>query len=269
MKLCFSTLACPEWTLDQIVHAARENNIGGVDFRGLGAEIDVTKLPAFNEGLSETLNLFRRNDLQMPCLNTSVTLVSPPDRWTAMLEECLRTAELASKTETRFMRIFGGAVPKEMSREEARAMGHRHLRQLTKITLPLRVQILLETHDQWTTSAEVLSMIGEFDSAEVSVLWDLQNPFRRGETPAETVRALGDRIRHVHVKDCLAPPPGETKAVPKFLGEGDVPIVECVKALQSIGYEGWYCLEAEKRWIASTQEPAETIPQFAKFMRQI
>ena len=110
MKLCFSTLACPEWTLDQIVRAAHQNQIGGVDFRGLGSEIDVTKLPAFNEGLPDTLDLFRRHDLRMPCLCTSVTLVSPPDRWTAMLDECARTAELASKTETRYMRIFGNCA---------------------------------------------------------------------------------------------------------------------------------------------------------------
>ena len=269
MKLCFSTLACPEWSLDQIVAAARENQIGGIDFRGIGKEIDITRLPAFNDGLPETLALFRRNDLRIPCLNTSVTLVSPPDRWNAILDECQRTAQLAQKTETRMIRIFGGAVAKEMNRDEARSMAQRHLRQLTKITAPLRVQLLLETHDEWVMADQVLEMIGDFDPAEVGALWDIEHPYRRGESPADTVRKLGARIGHVHVKDSLPPLPGERKARPTLLGQGEIPIVECIKALREIRYDGWFCLEAEKRWIASTPEPEESIPQFSKFMRSL
>src|SRR6476469_2868180 len=105
MKLCFSTLACPECALDQIVKAAGDNQLG-VDFRGIGSEIDITRMPAFNDQLPATLEIFRRNNVTVPCLNTSVTLISPPDRWTAMLDECQRTAQLAKQLDTRLMRIF-------------------------------------------------------------------------------------------------------------------------------------------------------------------
>ena len=47
MRLSFSTLACPEWGLRQIVEAAATHGISGVDFRGLGPEIDITRLPQF------------------------------------------------------------------------------------------------------------------------------------------------------------------------------------------------------------------------------
>ena len=268
MKLCFSTLACPEWSLDQITKAARDNQLG-VDFRGIGSEIDITRMPAFNDQLPATLEMFRRNNVKVPCLNTSVTLISPPDRWTAMLDECQRTAQLAKQLDTRRMRIFGGAVPKEIDRAEARSMAHRHLRQLTKITSPLNVQLALETHDEWIIADEVLQLIDGCEPAEVGVLWDIEHPHRRGEAPAETVRKLGARIRHVHIKDSFPALPGERKARPTLLGEGEVPIVECVRALRAIEYDGWYCLEAEKRWIASTPEPEESIPQFAAYMRRI
>ena len=268
MKLCFSTLACPDWSLDQIVQCARDNQLG-VDFRGIGPDIDITRTPAFNEGLPPTLELFRRNNVVLPCLNTSVTLISPPDRWTAMLDECQRTAQLASKTDTHLMRIFGGAVPKGMDRGEARSMAHRHLRQLAQITIPNGVQLALETHDEWIIADEVLQLIDTCEPHEVGALWDIEHPHRRGEEPEQTVQKLGDRILHVHIKDSFPPVPGERKARPTLLGEGEVPIVESVKQLRAIGYAGWYCLEAEKRWIASTPEPEESIPQFARYMRTL
>ncbi len=70
-------LSCPAWDLPRIIDAAVANKIGGIDFRGLGAEIDITRLPEFDVRLDETMNTLRRRGLSMPCLNTSVTLVSP------------------------------------------------------------------------------------------------------------------------------------------------------------------------------------------------
>src|SRR5262245_18248660 len=128
MKLCFSTLGCPAWTLQQMVECASANGIGGIDFRGLQDEIDVTKLPLFNEFIDETLAMLRSNGLQMPCLNTSVTLLAPAGRWNDMLAECQRTASLAERSGTRFFRIFGGAPAAELAYGEARALARRRLR---------------------------------------------------------------------------------------------------------------------------------------------
>src|SRR5437899_1575589 len=90
MKLCFSTLVCPLWSLDQMIAAATSAGVGGIDFRGIREEIDITKLSDFNDRLDETLALLRASELALPCLNTSVTLVAPADRWAQMLDECQR-----------------------------------------------------------------------------------------------------------------------------------------------------------------------------------
>src|SRR5438067_2398501 len=101
MKLCFSTLVCPAWSLEQIVAAAPPAGIEGIDFRGLGEEIDITKLAAFDEHLDATLKLLGWHGLSMPCLCLSVTLISPaPQRWQQMLEEFHRAAQLAAKTKS-------------------------------------------------------------------------------------------------------------------------------------------------------------------------
>src|SRR5450432_599016 len=162
MKLCISTLVCPQWTLAQIVEAANANGIEGIDFRGLGAEIDITKLAAFNDEIENTLKIFRENRLAIPCLNTSVTLVTrAAERWQMMLEEMQRTARLAKKTQTRFVRVFGGAVVSGLSREEALQLAQRGLRQLVKICGPSGCLPLVEMHDEWAKSQRMLELVHE------------------------------------------------------------------------------------------------------------
>lgn len=265
MRLTISTLCCPNWTLAQIVAACHENGISGIDFRGIGEQIDITQLPAFNAELDATLATLHTFGLSVPCLNTSVTLVTPaPDRWQMMLDECQRYATLAARTQTRFLRVFGGSVPKGLSRDEARSLAQRHLRQLVKLCRPHDCRPLLETHDAWATSDEVLELLHEFSPDEVGVIWDIEHPYRRGEQPEETADRLGKYIRHTHWKDSFRTP---DRYDAKLLGQGDLPIDRCIAALKSIKYDAWLCLETEKRWHATAPDPEQSIPQFAEYMR--
>lgn len=252
--------------MPRIIEAAVANQITGIDFRGLGPEIDITRLAEFDAHLNTTLSHLRQHGLSMPCLNTSVTLVSPsPDRWEAMLEEAQRYARLAERTGTPFLRIFGGSVPKGMTPDQARTMAQRHLRQLVKVCKPHHCLPVLETHDDWATSFRLLELIHEFDPAEVGVLWDLEHPFRQGESPIDTAKGLQRFIRHVHVKDTIQV---DGKYHPVLLGNGIVPLAECAAALKEIGYSGWYCLEVEKRWDPVSPEPEQSLPTFATYMRE-
>ncbi len=265
MKLTLSTLACPNWTLDQIIDHAAANGIAGIDFRGIGAELDITQLPAFSTELPSTLKQLRDHHLSMPCLNSSVTLVTPmATKWEAMLSEARRYAQLAEKTETKFLRVFGGAVPTGMTRADAKTLARAHLQQLIDICKPHGCKPVLETHDAWTVSAAVLELIGDFTADQTAALWDLEHPWRSGESPADTALALSDRIQHVHIKDTIR---RDGKSRPVLLGEGELPLGECIGALKNIGYDGWICLETEKRWHAEGPDPEMSVPQFAGYMR--
>ena len=47
MKICFSTLACPAWTLDQVVNIAASSGYDGIELRFLEGEDSLWKLPVF------------------------------------------------------------------------------------------------------------------------------------------------------------------------------------------------------------------------------
>ncbi|GIW77683.1 MAG: hypothetical protein KatS3mg104_2746 [Phycisphaerae bacterium] len=264
MKLCISTLVCPTWTFDQIVKACHTYGVNGIDFRGIADEIDITKLPLFTTRLPETLKVLARHHLKMPCLNLSATLITTePDRWNDFLGEVQRYAQLAHQSQTRYLRIFGGRVPQDMSRAFAQDLARRHLKQLLRITSGLDVRIAWETHDDWCTSDEMLPVLEHFSPEELGVLWDIEHPFRRGEEPERTAERMKSYICHVHIKDSERI---DNRNFPRLLGEGNLPIVPTLKALKSIGYSGWYCLETEKRWHSEAPEPDQSISQFVRFM---
>lgn len=267
MRLSVSTLTCPTWSLEMVVQSAAAAGISGIDFRGLGDEIDITKLPAFNEKLPATLELLQKHQLEVPCLNTSIILVTPAaERWQMMLDEAHRNARLAERTHTPWLRIFGGAVPKGMSQDDALQLARRHLRQISKISAAFGCVPLVETHDDWSTSPAMLTLLREFDPSEVGVLWDIEHPLRHGEGPTETFTKLKRFIRHVHVKDSLKV---NQRRIPKLLGEGELPLRASLHVLQSGGYEGWIALETEKRWESDAPDPEVSIPQFAAFMSAV
>jgi len=265
MKLCFSTLACPAWDVRQMIDLCVSHRIGGIDFRGIQTQIDTTIAAEFTKELDSTIASLQHNNIALPCFNSSVTLVTPaPLRWQQMLEEAQRTAALSEKTGTRMMRIFGGGIPKEISREEALNLGQRHLRQLVKICKPAGLRPVVETHDDWRSSQHMLELVHEFSPDEVGVLWDIEHTIRVGEAPGDTVQSLARYLQHVHVKDAKL---SQEPRVNVLLGEGDLPIRECIQALKAIRYEGWFSLETEKRWRENAPEPEISIPQFAEYMR--
>ncbi len=53
------------------------------------------------------------------------------------------------------------------------------------------------------------------------------------------------------------------------MGKGELPIDRLYAALQSIGYDGWFTLEWEKRWHLEIEEPEVVIPAFADFIRAL
>jgi sugar phosphate isomerase/epimerase len=265
MKLSVSTLACPAWTLDQIIDGVAAAGAGGIDFRGVASEIDITRLPQFTTELPETLRRLGERSLRLPCFNLSTTLVTADAaRWASFVDEVTRYATLARVTGTRFLRVFGGAVPSELSRGAAAELARGHLREIVSIARPCECQVVLESHDDWSTSAQVLELVGDFGADEVGVLWDIEHSVRGSESPGETVSRLGDRVRHVHVKDSRRV--GDRNS-PTLLGEGELPIAAAVRALRSLGYAGWYTLETEKRWRSEAPEPEESLPQFVAYMR--
>jgi sugar phosphate isomerase/epimerase len=97
-------------------------------------------------------------------------------------------------------------------------------------------------HDYYTLK----ELLGRLDSPYLAVNLDPSHFALYGNDTAWAVRMLGDKVRHVHVKDAFGRPGvfGETFTFP-FLGEGIVDWKAFFGALKGIDYRGYLSLEFE------------------------
>ncbi len=240
--------------------------MAGVDFRGYQQQIDVSQLVMFQSEWPATASLLRANSVQISCFSTSIALACPQaERWDAMLDETRRYCDLAHRCQCGLLRIFAGVVPREMNFAESLQLCRRHLRQLVKIAWPMGCRLVLETHDDWSATARMMQLLDGFDPKQTSVVWDIQHTTNAGETPGQSAKNLGEFLGYVHCKDMIKMPDG--RIVQKTCGQGTLPLRDILLTLQSSGYEGWLCLECEKRWQAEAPEPEQSIPAFARYVR--
>ncbi len=80
---------------------------------------------------------------------------------------------------------------------------------------------------------DLLGLVAGTNSPAVGVYYDIGNAIAFGYDPVDEIKRLAEVLRIVHVKDR----DGER------LGDGVVPIAECMKALAQIGYNGYLVLE--------------------------
>ena len=100
------------------------------------------------------------------------------------------------------------------------------------------VTLLIETNGVYADTSRLRKLLEQLSSDAVAALWDMHHPYRfMGEQPEETVQNLGAYIKYVHVKDSVMQ---DGQVQYRMMGEGDLPIREMMRALQSICYEDVY-----------------------------
>ena len=266
MKLGVSTLGCPDWTLDEILTRLPGFGYEGVELRGLGPDLDLTQSPSFAaSAIEETRRRFADAGLTICGVDTSCAFSDPDkairesSRWDA--EEAIILAHsLGAPT----VRVFGGGIAKGVNRADTIGYLVENLAALGEFVTSAGgdVDIVLETHDAFSTGSQVAEVLRQVNHPRVRALWDLHHPFRQGEAPAETFDALGPYVEQAHVKDSK---PDGTYCL---LGEGDIPVLAMLRLLKSGGYDGWINLEWEKRWIPALADPAVAFPQYAARLRE-
>jgi sugar phosphate isomerase/epimerase len=262
MKLAFTTLACPNWSLEQVIDAAQQNGYEGLELRLLDGEM----LPADMDKATRDRVRTRCAEagLKIACVDTSIRIATPdPEARAAQIRDGMAFLQMAADWDAPFIRVFGGP-PATISPAEAKKAAIECLTPLAKRGRELGVTVLLETHDAFSSSAVVMEVLNQVP--EAAALWDSLHPYRVGEQPVQTADRLGDRCLHVHIKDGRRTNGEQWDLV--LLGEGDVPIPEILATLRERHYDGWLAVEWEKKWHPEIPEPEIAIPQHANLLRQ-
>jgi sugar phosphate isomerase/epimerase len=271
MKLSFSTLGCPDWSFEDILAGGKACGFDGVGFRGVGGEIDLTKVPEFSASRrAATRRRLADAGLAPAMILSGARLIVPAAEVEANLRLAESHIELAAALGAPAVRVFGGQFPIGLSRAAAVERAAERLRRLGDFAGARGVAVLLETHDDFTAPALLRRVLEAADHPAIGAVWDSHHTFRLAECGMqEAWDAIGPWVRSVDVKDSitdLAAPLGY-RYVP--LGEGDVPVAEAVRVLRAGGYDGWLTCEWEKLWHPDLAPPEIAFPQFIAEMRRL
>jgi sugar phosphate isomerase/epimerase len=267
MKISFSTLACPDWTLPQIVAIASTAGYDGIELRFVENEDSLWKLPVFRgKELAATKRILSDRGLLISCVDTSCRFHWPHaeerSRW---LAEGERMADLAAALDSPGIRVFGDTIQPGADRASTRSWIADSIRTLAEKTGPKGVEVWLETHGDFATAPETAAILAEAGCLQVGAVWDPANCFiEAAERPGEGAARLGANIRHTHIKD-LRKSDDRWKLV--LTGSGDFPLREVRTALQQLRYDRFVSFEWEKKWHPEIEAAEVALPHFARWFR--
>lgn len=277
MKLSFSTLGCPDWTIERILALAVEAGYQGVELRFVEGEDALWKLPVFHgSGLAETTKRIAGCGLEISCVDTSCFFhFSERSLRMAAIEDGKRMADLAVQLGAPGVRVFGDRVQPGADRASNAAWISQAIQLLAEAVRPAGIEVWLETHGDFASSSASLQLLQAAGVSNTGIVWDPANCLaEHHESPRDAIAALDSCLRLVHLKDQVqvlreGQRPEETTAwQPVLMGHGTMPLREIVNLLQQRRYAGFVSFEWEKKWHPNIPDAALAIPHFAAWIRE-
>jgi sugar phosphate isomerase/epimerase len=263
--IAFSTLGCPGWSWKTIIESADRMGYAALELRGIAGEMDLPKVPELSgTRLAQTKKDLAALGLVVSDLGASSRMhEKDPATREAQFDEGRRFIDLAHAMDVKYVRMFGDKIPEGEPKEEVLKRVVAGFQQMADYAKPAGVTVLIESHGDFTHSADVVDILTRVSSPQFALLWDAHHSFVAGgeKSPAETYAKLGQWARHTHLKD--SKPEGADRRY-VLVGTGEVPVKEQVKVLAAHDYKGFYCFEWEKKWHPEIEEPEIAFPQYAK-----
>lgn len=267
--LAFSTLGCPDWTFEQIVDFAVQQQYKGIELRGIQRQLDLTQCPVFNskQKRKEAKALMKDRELRFVDLGSSCTLhFAEGVERRKNIAEGKKFIELANDINCPYIRVFPNIFPKEMSKEAAMELISKGLLELGEFAAGSGVKVLLESHGDLVKINDLELVMQAAAHYNTGLLWDITNMWAvTKESPYQAFQRLKQYIRHVHVKDGILV---DGKIQYRLTGQGEVPVKEAVQALMNGGYKGYYSFEWEKLWHPEIEEPGIALRDYVKVMHE-
>jgi len=256
--LSFSTVACPGWSVEQVVGAAGEYGYEGVELRTFGAgSTQLASDPALSDP-DKVRHQFEKAGVKISCLATSAALHYRSKREAAAAVASTKTfIDMAGALGCPRIRTFGYMIyPGEVPAAAIRRIAGRYL-ELAEYAEESGVEIVVENAGSFARSRELWNLTNYIDHPLVGVCWNAAYAATVGERPGLSVTTLNSRIHYAKVKDTVV---GEgTGYCP--LSEGTVEVERFVELMRGIGYADWFCFEWDKLWLPSLAEPEEALPK--------
>ncbi len=255
--ITFSTLACPQWSVETVIHNAASYGYNGLEWRGgPQGHINPNSTATERQALRQASQAAGLTALAVTAY-TSFVSEAAKER-AANVESLRRYADLAAEIEAKYVRAFLGELPEGQALTDG--LYDRlaeSLSQAADYAHSLGVTIAVEPHDTFVRSATVTPLFQKVSHPGLGVIWDLGNTYAAGETVNDGYKSLGQRLAYVQVKD------GRGRGAAWQLGpvgEGEVPLPEALNLLKRGHYTGALSVEWEWAWHPELDPPEVALP---------
>ncbi len=262
MRLAFSTKGWHDATWEDFLTAAQDLGFEGIEIHNLYARAMQKKgAPADSQAAAAVYRALYDKHLSVPCINVAGDLCDK-DQQQAIFEEIDTCISAAKRLHTPYVRLHTVYNTEDRFDEAL-------VREALAYALPKAEQndviLLIETMGAYANTALLRELLDGYAHDNLAALWDFHFPYRmNGETAQATVTNLGAYIRHVHIKDSLVQSDGTLSY--QLIGEGDLPVDQLMKALDSVDYDGFVSLEWDPRWLPELMDMTVIFAHFSGFM---
>ena len=269
MKTSFSTLGCPDWSVRKALDEARRMGFDGVELRFVNGSDALWDLPELTaSALPSTRREVADRGLAISGVGVRAHFhFTDPVKRQQQIDEAKRDIDIAGALGSTGARIWGDKVQPGGDRESTMKWISESLWTLAEYGRPMNVAMRLETHGDFTGSADCLKILRDCGCHGAAVTWDPANVLAgSGERPATGAAKLGHYIEHVHFKDEKLLGGGKRDIM--LLGQGDIPLPEIVASLKKLKYKGFVSLEWEKKNFPNAPGPEVAFPDFISWWKQ-
>ena len=262
MKLCFSTIGCPDWRFADIVSAAKDLGYSAIEIRGIEGEIYAPAIKELTDDFPRTKELLDRTGIKIAMLTSGAALADHSVKGKSV-DEAKAYIDLAAKVGAEFVRVMSTDKPYFDGGDIE--LCKKQFEEVVKYAEGSGVTPLMETNGLFIDTALLSRFLDEVGGCG-GALWDVHHPYRFNDESVDTTIAnLGSKIKYVHLKDSVIE---KGKVSYRMMGYGDVPVKEAVAALRYNEYPGYYTLELVKRWNKELEDAGIVFAHYAYFMKK-
>ncbi len=269
MKIAFSTVCCPELSVEDAVASAARWGFQGLETRlvpsGPGASAlncDPMSIPP-----GELHDLFEDAGVDPVGLATGITFdkqVWPPVVGRLFQSEEIGVPETkavvahAAEAGIPFVRVFG----ERLAGGEPAAWGWRRISE--RLTLGAQTarntttRVLIENSGSFARASDLKQLHDLVGRPFLAMSYSVLAAVREGECPMSAVESILPNTEVIRIGDIAE----DGRPVP--LGEGTLPIEPFMARLKGLGYRGWIVYEYPRLWRSELQEADAILPRVAE-----
>lgn len=248
MRLCFSSLGCPELSLAEMAALARRFDLSLMELRAVSHRLDLPRLFGELFGSPARMKAWLADQgVAIASLDASHKLAGGSEE---SFQELLEFGAWADALGVPWIRVFDGgrfqdpidnSVAEELEAGILRWRGWR-------LENGWSTDIMVETHDALCSAKAIQSLQSRLDQP-VQILWDSHHTWKKaGEPIHETWDQIASHVPHIHFKDSVSKPSARHPFTYVHLGEGEFDLPGLLRMLASSGFEGVLSLEWERQW---------------------